>query len=319
MDDLILNGLFCLLGIVVTIIVGKWGVKKKVITNYCTNKFSIGKKLRDEFEKLEISYDNKTITNELKVYKGIIINTGNEDIDNIPESGIVMKCPDNWVIKDRIIGSHSKNIKITCEKGKDDTETRFTPDMLKIGEGFSYSILYEIVENDNKDDSNPKKKSGNNIEFFDRIKDTKIKKEYIPISKGLSRKYITMFYFVTVCIMLVFMGFFYMAPSGLAVEVTDNKTGETKFAGFNKDGNYVIADNEFALLWSSRIINKQEFQEHYSITIIKNKESTMIFIMCLIYLISLLGLWYISYDKQKKIKMLRSFESNSISNNNGNV
>ena len=43
------------------------------------------------------------------------------------------------------------------------------------------------------------------------------------------------------------------------------------------------------------------------------------FIMCLIYLISLLGLWYISYDKQKKIKMLRSFESNSISNNNGYV
>lgn len=312
MDDLILNGLFCLLGIVATIIVGKWGVKKKVITNYCTNKFSIGKKLKDEFEKLEISYDNKTITNELKVYKGIIINTGNEDIDNIPKSGIVMKCPDNWVIKDRIIGSHSKNIKITCEKGKDDTETRFIPDMLKIGEGFSYSILYEIVENDNKDDSNPKKKSGNNIEFFDRIKDAKIKKEYIPISKGLRPKYTTMFYFVTVCIMLMFMGFFYMAPSGLAVEVIDNKTGETKFAGFNKDGNYVIADNEFALLWSSRIINKQEFQEHYSITIIKNKENTMILIMCLIYLISLLGLWYISYDKQKKIKMLRSFESNSI-------
>lgn len=115
------------------------------------------------------------------------------------------------------------------------------------------------------------------------------------------------------------MGFLYMAPSELAVEVIDNKTGETKFVGFNKDGNYVIADNDFALLWSSRIINKQEFQEHYSIAIIKNKGNTMMFIMCLIYLISLLGLWYISYDKQKKIKMLRSFESNSISNNNGYV
>lgn len=319
MNDIILNGLFCLLGIVATIIVGKWGVKKKVITNYCTNKFSIGKELKNEFEKLEISYDNKTITNELKVYKGIIINTGNEDIDNIPESGIVMKCPDNWVIKDRIIGSHSKNIKITCEKGKDDTETCFIPDMLKIGEGFSYSILYEIVENENKNDFNPKKKSGTNIEFFDRIKDTKIKKEYIPISKGLRRKYTTMFYFITACIMFMFMGFLYMAPSKLAVEVIDSKTGETKFVGFDKDGNYVIADNDFALLWSSKIINKQEFQEHYSIAIIKNKENTMMFIMCLIYLISLLGLWYISYDKQKKIKMLRSFESNSISNNNGYV
>lgn len=164
-----------------------------------------------------------------------------------------------------------------------------------------------------------KKKSGTNIEFFDRIKDTKIKKEYIPISKGLRRKYTTMFYFITACIMFMFMGFLYMAPSKLAVEVIDSKTGETKFVGFDKDGNYVIADNDFALLWSSKIINKQEFQEHYSIAIIKNKENTMMFIMCLIYLISLLGLWYISYDKQKKIKMLRSFESNSISNNNGYV
>lgn len=319
MNDFIINGLFCLLGIVATIIVGKWGVKKKVITNYCTNKFSIGKELKDEFGKLEISYDNKTITNELKVYKGIIMNTGNEDIDNIPESGIVMKCPDNWVIKDRIIGNHSKNIKITCEKGNDDTETRFKPDMLKKGEGFSYSILYEIVENDNKDGSYPKNNSENNIEFFDRIKDTTIKKEYMPISKDLRRKYTTRFYLVTVCIMLMFMGYLYITPSTLAVDVIDNKTGETKLAGFNKDGNFVIADNGFSILWSSRIINKQEFHEHYSIEIIKNKENIMEFIMCLLYIISLLGLWYISYDKQKKIKMLRSFESNSISNNNGNV
>lgn len=318
MNDLIMNGLFCLLGIVATIIVGKLGVKRKVITNYCTNKFSIGKKLKDEFGKIEISYDNKTITNELKVYKGIIMNTGSEDIDNIPESGIVMKCPDNWVIKDRIIGNHSKNIKITCEKGNDDSETRFKPDMLKKGEAFSYSILFEVHEIENLDESKSRKKIKSDIEFFDRIKDTTIKMENIPLSRGEYRKHLSRFYIILVAVFSILIGLIYICPDKLTLEVIENRTGETKLAGFSKDGDYVIADNEWSLLWSRTIVKEQEFNKFYSVSIIKQEE-TMMYILFLLYLITFLAFWYNSYDKQKKIKLLSSFESESVSNNNGDV
>lgn len=318
MNDLIMNGLFCLLGIVATIIVGKLGVKRKVITNYCTNKFSIGKKLKDEFGKIEISYDNKTITNELKVYKGIIMNTGSEDIDNIPESGIVMKCPDNWVIKDRIIGNHSKNIKITCEKGNDDSETRFKPDMLKKGEAFSYSILFEVHEIENLDESKSRKKVKSDIEFFDRIKDTTIKMENIPLSRGEYRKHLSRFYIILVAVISILIGLIYISPDKLTLEVIENRTGETKLAGFSKDGDYVIADNEWSLLWSRTIVKEQEFNKFYSVSIIK-QEKTMMYILFLLYLITFLAFWYNSYDKQKKIKLLSSFESESVSNNNGDV
>ena len=313
-----MNGLFCLLGIVATIIVGKLGVKRKVITNYCTNKFSIGKKLKDEFGKIEISYDNKTITNELKVYKGIIMNTGSEDIDNIPESGIVMKCPDNWVIKDRIIGNHSKNIKITCEKGNDDSETRFKPDMLKKGEAFSYSILFEVHEIENLDESKSRKKVKSDIEFFDRIKDTTIKMENIPLSRGEYRKHLSRFYIILVAVISILIGLIYISPDKLTLEVIENRTGETKLAGFSKDGDYVIADNEWSLLWSRTIVKEQEFNKFYSVSIIK-QEKTMMYILFLLYLITFLAFWYNSYDKQKKIKLLSSFESESVSNNNGDV
>lgn len=313
-----MNGLFCLLGIVATIIVGKLGVKRKVITNYCTNKFSIGKKLKDEFGKIEISYDNKIITNELKVYKGIIMNTGSEDIDNIPESGIVMKCPDNWVIKDRIIGNHSKNIKITCEKGNDDSETRFKPDMLKKGEAFSYSILFEVNEIENLDESKSRKKVKSDIEFFDRIKDTTIKMENIPLSRGEYRKHLSRFYIILVAVISILIGLIYIYPDTLTLDVIENRTGETKLAGFSKDGDYVIADNEWSLLWSRTIVKEQEFNKFYSVSIIKQEE-TMMYILLLIYLITFLAFWYNSYDKQKKIKLLSSFESESVSNNNGDV
>lgn len=314
MNDFIVNGLFCLLGIIATVIVGKWGIKKKVITNYCTNKFSIGKELKNEFGKLEILYENKTITNELRVYKGVIMNTGNEDIDNIPESGIIMKCPNNWLIKDRIIVNHSKNIKISCERGRDDTETRFKPDMLKKGEAFSYSILYEIIENESK----PKKEVENDIEFFDRIKDTKFRKEYMPLSGSSNNKRMLRLYLFIACNILLFIGSIYLVPSKQAINVIENETGETKSVRLNKDGDYIIADNNLTLLWSNTIINKQDFQKFYSVTIIRNQEYSVLIIACILYVILFLWLWYISHDIEKKIKMLQSLESNTF-NYNDNV
>ena len=314
MNDFIVNGLFCLLGIIATVIVGKWGIKKKVITNYCTNKFSIGKELKNEFGKLEILYENKTITNELRVYKGVIMNTGNEDIDNIPESGIIMKCPNNWLIKDRIIVNHSKNIKISCERGRDDTETRFKPDMLKKGEAFSYSILYEIIENESK----PKKEVENDIEFFDRIKDTKFRKEYMPLSGSSNNKRMLRLYLFIACNILLFIGSIYLVPSKQAINVIENETGETKSVRLNKDGDYIIADNNLTLLWSNTIINKQDFQKFYSVTIIRNQEYSVLIIACILYIILFLWLWYISHDIEKKIKMLQSLESNTF-NYNDNV
>ena len=142
--------------------------------------------------------------------------------------------------------------------------------------------------------------------------------ENIPLSRGEYRKHLSRFYIILVAVISILIGLIYISPDKLTLEVIENRTGETKLAGFSKDGDYVIADNEWSLLWSRTIVKEQEFNKFYSVSIIK-QEKTMMYILFLLYLITFLAFWYNSYDKQKKIKLLSSFESESVSNNNGDV
>ena len=114
------------------------------------------------------------------------------------------------------------------------------------------------------------------------------------------------------------IGSIYLVPSKQAINVIENETGETKSVRLNKDGDYIIADNNLTLLWSNTIINKQDFQKFYSVTIIRNQEYSVLIIACILYIILFLWLWYISHDIEKKIKMLQSLESNTF-NYNDNV
>ena len=120
------------------------------------------------------------------------------------------------------------------------------------------------------------------------------------------------------CNILLFIGSIYLVPSKQAINVIENETGETKSVRLNKDGDYKIADNNLTLLWSNTIINKQDFQKFYSVTIIRNQEYSVLIIACILYIILFLWLWYISHDIEKKRKMLQSLESNTF-NYNDNV
>ena len=171
-----------IIGLIVGILglVISWrSIKRKKISNFTKNEFSIGKSLREEFSGLELKYENETVSNDLRIYKGILMNTG---IKDIPENGgnnkITVVFPEGCLIRGVNVKRGNVDVKASFDQSSNKFDIYFG--LLQKDECFEYDVIYE-------DTKSKSEKIAREMRFEYRIEDVakEISKEQLPIEKNL--------------------------------------------------------------------------------------------------------------------------------------
>ncbi len=175
------------LGIVATIIIGFWGIryasKHKIKTELLFiehNCISLFRSIVKTLEEIEIKYKDKTVEQNLILFKGTIFNYGTTDIDHsIVHKPLTVELPVyfNWK-KAKII---DKSEDVVIESNINKNELTISWDILKENEYFTFDSVIEykpdLEQNgDNKETSNEydiTRQLSRNIHFGHRITNLK--------------------------------------------------------------------------------------------------------------------------------------------------
>lgn len=144
-----MNLILTISGIVITILIGYLGIKyslkaqKKVSLCFIEKDFlPLVKKISKSFDTINISYENKPISESLILLKGCILNDGNCDIDKaIIHKPLEMGLPDGYKFVEVKQTDCSENINAVYNI--DNEKLVFNWDLLKSNEFFSFDVLIE--------------------------------------------------------------------------------------------------------------------------------------------------------------------------------
>ncbi|NQV19456.1 MAG: hypothetical protein HQ534_13060 [Armatimonadetes bacterium] len=157
-----MNLIYWILGIIVTIIVGYFGIKytfkyktRTRLLFFENSCFSLFKSVVKELDELEIKYKGKTVTENLIIYKGTFFNSGNIDIDkNLIYGPVKLILPDDYEWKKVKIIDQSEDVNLEYEFEKKPNELQFSWDILKENEFFTFDSVIEY-----KPEKSPKEES----------------------------------------------------------------------------------------------------------------------------------------------------------------
>ena len=143
------NLIYMILGVIVTIIVGYFGIK---YTSKSKNRTSIGyfedsritlfESAVKELDELEIKYKNEPINENLIIYRGTFFNSGNTDIDkNVLHKPLKIILPPNYEWKKVKIIDKSKDINIEFDNNSN--SLHFSWDILRVDEYVTFDSVIE--------------------------------------------------------------------------------------------------------------------------------------------------------------------------------
>ena len=162
-----------LISIVITYYFTKWSERRKKICNFTKNEFSIGISLREEFPNLDLKYKNETVNNDLRIYKGILMNTGHKDISaNGNKNTINVIFPEGCLIRDVKIKKGKVDVEVFIDQNSDNFYLNFG--LIQENECFEYDVIYE-------DSKNSSKKIADMVKFKYRIEDVSKKIDNKPL------------------------------------------------------------------------------------------------------------------------------------------
>ena len=288
--SIVLSILCCIIGIIATWIVARWQMKKSRITNYTIELYSVGKGLRSKFNKLQFSYDEKSILNEVMVYHGAMMNTGRNDV-TIPQSGITLSLPTTWKILECSIGKRSDELVIGTCISEDKHSITFMSDIMKANEAFQYSILYEVEDN-------KRIKINDALKFSHRIPNTNIVKEKFSATSKSLHKYTVALLVVCIFFIIITFASVYFTPR---YHTYDKRTGDAVCSYIDFKDSIRIAKRPVGLLFTNTKISATEFETFYELKPYKDIYNKIVLLFyCTITLISIAILLSQELSKNRK-------------------
>ena len=130
-------------GVFITRYYYKKQMKKKEITHFLIKTYDIGKGLKDLFPGFKISYNNEDLAKHVRVYEGLLKNTGYHDVyDN--NIAITMLFPENCVVKAvRVVPSTGGLIVKPTINGKNNEVQFIMGKLFKSKQSFEYTAIVE--------------------------------------------------------------------------------------------------------------------------------------------------------------------------------
>lgn len=257
-------------------------IKRKKISNFTKNEFSIGKSLREEFSGLELKYENETVSNDLRIYKGILMNTG---IKDIPENGgknkITVVFPEGCLIRGVNVKRGNVDVKASFDQSSNKFDIYFG--LLQKDECFEYDVIYE-------DTKSKSEKIAREMRFEYRIEDVakEISKEQLPIEKKyrMSRIWRVLFLiFNTFMFLLIIFLFCFILFKGrpLYSSVYSNLDNAEISVYSESDTTYnVFAKGNLPFFHSGVSVPKTDFDQNFHIEIDESSDQfSLLFILFL--------------------------------------
>ncbi len=123
-------------------------MKKKEITHFLIKTYDIGKGLKDLFPEFKISYNNEDLAKHVRVYEGILENTGYHDVSDNENIAIKMFFPENCVVKAvKVVTSTGGLIVDPTINGKNNEVQFVMGKLLKTKQSFEYTAIVESSAN----------------------------------------------------------------------------------------------------------------------------------------------------------------------------
>jgi hypothetical protein len=205
-------------GIIVTIVIGVWGVRYASKLNIKTQLLfiehdciSLFRSIVKEIDDIEIKYKDKVIDENLIIFKGTFFNSGNSDIDKtIIHKPLLIKLPEDYIwTKAKII---DKSNDIAIKESIDNNQLIFKWDILKENEYFTFDSIIEYKQSSDKDDIsddfNITRNLSRNIRFNHRITNLKSIKKQHPTSKPMHYRVLL---YIILCSLSIAGGCLYLA------------------------------------------------------------------------------------------------------------
>ncbi len=286
-------------------------IKRKKISNFTKNEFSIGKSLREEFPGLELKYENETVSNDLRIYKGILMNTG---IKDIPENGgnnkITVVFPEECLIRGVNVKSGNVDVKASFDQSSNKFDIYFG--LLQKDECFEYDVIYEDTKSKNE-------KIAREMRFEYRIEDVakEISKEQLPIEKKsrMSRiRQVLFLIFNSFAFLLLIYFFCFILLKGIPLDssVYSNLDNTEVSVYCESDTTYnVFAKGNLSFFNSGVSVPKADFHQNFHIEIDENSDQFSLLLILLLVALYFALLWYIEYKEitnERKSKKINSKE-----------
>ena len=173
------SNILTIIGVIATVIFGYLGIKyaikfkqKMRITFYWDEAISLFDSIVNDWDDIEIKYNNEAINPNLTLLRCCMVNTGTSDIDkSIIYKPLKMILPDNFIAIKGKRNEFSDDLSITAKiNDNNKNEVDFNWDILKKGEFIKFDLLIQRNENDNKNlSTNIIKNIKNNTKFSHRI------------------------------------------------------------------------------------------------------------------------------------------------------
>ena len=288
------------IGILASWFFAKWSMRRKTITNFTKNEFGIGKSLCEEFKGLRLQFNGADVNNNLRVYRGVLMNTSSKDIPDSNNNKITIKFPEDCVIKDCNI--HCGDVSVSYEFNNNPNELVLTFGLLQEKDCFEYDIIYEVANENFSVESDT-------LSFSYRIEDvgkeistkTLTKPNLIPRRKKMMYTFIGATFIMGLCLLLPSM-------IGLPMKYQCyNKKTKEKVEVYKKTDSTYVVPNKNYFKFTGDVVPQSDFNKLYTF---KFEEETNYQLLTggLVIGYSILYFWLLGYPLFKESKINKYIE-----------
>lgn len=288
------------IGILATWFFAKWSMRRKTITNFTRNEFGIGKSLCEEFKGLSLQFNGVDVNNNLRVYRGVLMNTSSKDIPDSNNNKITIKFPEDCVIKDCNI--HCGDVAVSYEFSNNPNELVLTFGLLQEKECFEYDIVYEVA-NDNFSVESDTLRFSYRIEDVDKNISTKTLTKPNLISKRKKTTYMLIGALIIIELCLFIQ---YLMGLPMRYQCYNKKTNEKMEVYQKTDSTYAVSNDNY-FKFTRDVVPQSEFKKLYTFKF-ENETNYTFFVGVLILLEFVLALLQIYYPLYKESKIKKHIE-----------